>query len=127
MGTVPNLVTETAVSFIRLSAKCGSKPSTCQNAARSGGIVLAVDGADHPEWRHRGRSFCKVWVIMAKVSDPDGLLALPHPSWPRWPSSDPLWIPLLPNSSHSDPLWVVLGTSIGTPVHQRAIPAEDRH
>ena len=29
---------------------------------------------------------------------------------PVWPSSDPLWMPLLPNSSHSDPLWVVLGT-----------------
>jgi hypothetical protein len=28
---------------------------------------------------------------------------------PVCPSSDPLWIPLLPKSSHSDPLWVVLG------------------
>jgi hypothetical protein len=43
MGTVPNLVTETVVSFIWLSAKCGSKPSTCQNAARSGGIVLSLE------------------------------------------------------------------------------------
>jgi hypothetical protein len=42
MGTVPNLVTETVVSFIWLSAKGGSKPSTCQNAARSGGIVLSA-------------------------------------------------------------------------------------
>jgi hypothetical protein len=42
IGTVPNLVTETVVSFIRLSAKCVSKPSTCQNAARSGEIVLSA-------------------------------------------------------------------------------------
>ena len=29
---------------------------------------------------------------------------------PVWPSSDPLWLPLLTNSSPSDPLWVVLRT-----------------
>ena len=29
------------------------------------------------------------------------------------PSSDPLWIPLPPNSSYSDPLWAVLGTLYG--------------
>ncbi len=62
-GHGPNLVTETVVSFIRLLAKCGSKPNTSQKKCR-----------------------------------------------PVWPSSDPLWILQLPNSSHSDPLWVVLRT-----------------
>src|SRR5215213_240469 len=70
-GHGSELGNQTVVSFIRLSAKCGSKHL--------------------PECRA------------------------------VWSSSDPLWMP------HSDSLWVVLESSIGTPVHQQTIPAEDRH
>jgi len=78
-GHGSQLGNQTVVSFIRLSAKCGSKPSTCQNAARSGPVATLY-----------GCLCCPTLRIATLYG----------------------WF------------W---GSSIGTPVHQQTIPAEDRH